>query len=100
MTMGAKHYAAIWLSIVVAIVITLSFWLSVPFIYSAIGIAGLVCVGHLVTIDDDYPRGWSNPEEKQNVWRGSLSALALKALAFLLLAVAAVVFPSLRALGG
>jgi len=100
MIAGKKQYAAIWLSVVVVVVIVLSLWLSVPYIYSAMGIAGLVCLGHLVTIDDDFPGGLSNPEEKQSIWRNSLSALALKALAFLLLGLAAVVYPSLRVLGG
>ena len=96
----AKYkYAAVWLVVTTVIVISLSSLFGVPYIYTAIGISTLVCVGHLITIDDDYPRGCSNLEEKQKVWRSSVSELGLKVVTLLLFVLAAIFVPSLRAFG-
>jgi hypothetical protein len=34
--------------------------------------------GHLVTLDDDYPGNWSNPDGSKEVWMHSLRQLAIK----------------------
>lgn len=34
--------------------------------------------GHLVTLDDDSPGGWSNPDGSREIWRQSLRQLAIK----------------------
>ena len=34
----------------------------VPYLYTAIGCAGWAFAGPLITIDDDLPSGWSNPD--------------------------------------
>jgi hypothetical protein len=39
--------------------------------------------GHLVTLDDDAPGGWANPDEARGPWRRSLLALAVKGAAAL-----------------
>ena len=49
-------------SLVAIITLTLSVIWNVPYIFSFIGFSALVFTGHLVTIDDEFPRGWSNPE--------------------------------------
>jgi len=68
----------------------------VPFLYTAIGFAVWAFGGHLITIDDDLPGGWSNPE-------GSIpfpwSGLAIKASALLGLVGLIFWFPALRMLG-
>jgi hypothetical protein len=50
-----------------------------------------VALGHLITLDDDYPGGWSNPEDDKEYWKASLRELAKKllVLAFLALVLAA-----------
>lgn len=46
--------------------------------------------GHLVTLDDDSPGGWSNPHSSKEIWRQSLRQLAIKF--FVLLGVASLYF--------
>jgi hypothetical protein len=76
--------------------IVLSFIWRVPYLYTVLGFAVWAFVGHIVTIDDDLPGGWSNPD-------GSIpfpwAELAIKA-AFLLGLVGLVFFiPVLQTLG-
>lgn len=40
----------------------LSALFSVPYVYTAIGFASWIFVWHVVTIDEDFPGGWSNPD--------------------------------------
>ena len=47
--------------------------------------SGWAMLGHLVTLDDDAPGGWSSPaspEEAKAFWRSSLGEFAIKALIF------------------
>ncbi len=56
-------------------------WVSAP----ALVFSGWAALGHLVTLDDDAPGGWSspaNPAEAKGFWRSSLAQLALKVLVF------------------
>ena len=53
-------------------------WVSAP----ALIVSGWAAVGHLVTLDDDAPGGWSNPDQSRSFWRTSLSQLAIKASVF------------------
>ena len=55
--------------------------------------------GHLITLDDDMPGEWSNPERDKKIWRGSLSVLAVKFLIFIVLVVIVLSFPSLSEFG-
>lgn len=55
----------------------------------ALLLAFLAFAGHLVTLDDDYPGEWSNPEGARVIWHSSLRQLAAK---FAALLVASVVF--------
>ena len=43
---------------------------------------GLAFAGHLVTIDDDMPGEWSNPEESRPIWYLSLLEMFAKFLLF------------------
>lgn len=58
----------------------LGMWLAAP----ALALSALAFGGHLVTLDDDYPGGWSNPGGSQELWRSSLRDLTLKLAVFLL----------------
>jgi hypothetical protein len=56
-------------------------WVSAP----ALVLSGWALLGHLVTLDDDAPGGWSspaNPVQAKAFWRGSLAQLALKLVVF------------------
>jgi len=48
-------------------------------------IAGWAFVGHLVTLDDDAPGAWSNPERSRTVWWSSVGQLCLKGVAFVVI---------------
>jgi hypothetical protein len=43
---------------------------------------GFAFAGHLITLDDDAPGEFSNPDGDQSVWQTSLSHLIVKFLAF------------------
>jgi hypothetical protein len=65
---------------------------SIAPIYVAIGFSGWAFIGHLVTIDDDLPGGWSNPDGRQPV---PFVELLVKGLLFLAMCLAAL-SPSVR----
>ena len=48
----------------------------------ALILSGWAAIGHLVTIDDDMPGGWSNSERSQAFWFKSLGQLAIKVAIF------------------
>ena len=89
--------AAILLSLVLGAALALSAIWQIPYIYSLMGFAALVFLGHVVTIDDDIPGGWSNPDGTEPFpW----SELLVKGVVLLLLCAAAAFFPALRRFGG
>ena len=50
--------------------------LVVPLGVPALILTGWAFFGHLVTLDDDAPGGWSNPERSRKTWLSSLAILA------------------------
>ena len=58
-------------------------WLGAP----ALVLAGWALFGHLITLDDDAPGRWSNPERSAVVWKLSLGELSVKLTLFLVIAV-------------
>jgi hypothetical protein len=48
-------------------------------------LSGWAAMGHLVTIDDDMPGGWSNPRRSGTLLLRSLGELVLKVLVFVVL---------------
>jgi len=58
-------------------------WVGVP----ALLLSGWALIGHFVTLDDDMPGEWSNPEGSKRVWYLSLGELSLKAVIFLALLI-------------
>ena len=53
----------------------------------ALFLSGWTVLGLLVTLDDDLPGGWSNPEKSQSIWRHSLVVLGASVLVLTLLVV-------------
>lgn len=70
----------------------LAAWLGTP----AALLAGWAFVGHLITIDDDFPGGWSNPEGSKAILNRSVGCLAGKALAVALVVFLVFVLPVWR----
>lgn len=87
------------LSIAIVSCLALSFFFHVPFIYTLCGFSAWMVFGHLVTIDDDAPGGFSNPDENKIVWRHSLLELVLKVGILLFFCGLAFTFPVIRSYG-
>jgi hypothetical protein len=90
-----KRYGVI-LAMFCSIAVILSLIWKVPYLYTAIGFAAWAFGGHLITIDDDLPGGWSSPD-------GSIpfpwAELAVKAAVLLILVGLVLFIPKLRTLG-
>ena len=84
---------------IVTVVIGLSMLFDVAYIYTLCGLVAWIAFGHLITLDDDMPGEWSNPEGDKKLWRSSLVILAVKFLVFVVLVAIAISFPSLAKLG-
>ena len=63
-------------------------WFALLALAPATGLSGLATIGHLVTLDDDAPGGWANPEGSPEVWRSSVAQLVIKGTVFLCLIAA------------
>jgi len=91
----SKRYGVI-IATICSIAVMLSLIWAVPYLYTAIGFAVWALVGHLITIDDDVPGGWSNPD-------GSVPfpwvELAIKAAVLLILVGLVFFIPALQTLG-
>ena len=74
-------YLAIWLIVAIVIILTLSFFVSIPYIYTITGVSIITVIGHLATIDDDFMGGWNNLVNSVHFWKSSLFELLIK-LAF------------------
>jgi hypothetical protein len=48
----------------------------------ALNLSGWAASGHLVTLDDDMPGRWSNPDRSRGFWLKSLGQLAIKVVVF------------------
>ena len=96
-----KAEATIRIAVLLAIVVTTALALSaiwrVSYIYTGIGFATWAFVGHLITIDDDIPGGWSNPD-------GTLpfpwAELSIKGAVLVGLCALVAFFPVVRSFGG
>jgi hypothetical protein len=67
-----------------------SYWLGAP----AVVLSAWSAIGHLTTVDDDYPGGFSNSEKNAGIWHRSLWALALKVAILLVTVWLVVLAPS------
>lgn len=82
-----------------AAIIGLSMFADIAYIYTVCGLAGWAAIGHLITLDDDLPGEWSNPEEDGAFWRSSLAILAVKFAVFIGLLVLVLSVPTLARYG-
>ncbi len=90
-----KRYGIVFTLISLTTVVLSMIW-KVPYIYTVIGFAAWSFAGHLITIDDDVPGGWSNPDGNTSFpWL----ELAIKAAVLFGLVGMTFFFPSLRGLG-
>lgn len=56
--------------------------LAVVVLAPATALSGLATIGHLVTLDDEMPGGWANPEGSPEAWRNSMVRLIMKGAVF------------------
>lgn len=97
MNVASFRQVAIPILLIVGLCLALSAIWKVPYIFTVIALSGWAFIGHLVTVDDDLPGGWSNPDGKVPApW----CHLALKGIAFSTLCFLAIQFPALRSFGG
>lgn len=90
-----KRYSMM-LALVCSTAVILSLIWKVPYLYTMIGFAFWAFAGHLITMDDDLPNGWSNPDGSMPFpW----AELAIKAAALLGLVGSVFLIPCLRTLG-
>ena len=94
--MAAYRYPASLLLTILVIATVLSLVWRVAYIYTAIGFAGWAFIGHLVTADDDFRGGWSNPDGSR---RFPWIALLIKAVIFVGLCWLIVSFPAVKSFG-
>lgn len=89
-------YSALFVAVVT---LGLSFFADVAYIFSLFGLSGWAAFGLLITLDDDMPGEWSNPERSPKIWRRSLIEFAVKFFIFILLVALVFTFPSLKKYG-
>ena len=84
---------------IVAVTLGLSLVANVAYIYTMLGLSAWIAFGHLVTLDDDMPGEWSNPEGDKKLWHSSLVILAIKFAVLMALFIAVFTFPVLKTIG-
>jgi hypothetical protein len=81
--------------VIVSALLLSAIW-KVPYIDTLVGFAALAMLGHLITVDEELPGGWSNPDGKRPFpWHG----LGVKAIVLVVLGACAIFFPDLRKFG-
>lgn len=90
-----RTYIIVLIVVCLSAVILSALW-KIPYVFTVIGFMFLIFVGHVVTIDDDLPGGWSNPDGNlQFPWH----ALAIKAAVLLGLIALTFLIPALGKVG-
>lgn len=77
----------------------LSFFANVPYIYTILGIRIWMFIGHLATLDDDEPGGWSNLNNSKAIWKNSLIELFIKFLIVLFIISIILIYPNIKKYG-
>jgi len=80
-------------------IIALSYFFGVPYIFTLIGMAIWAAFGHLITLDEDKPDGWSNIESTDEFYKKSKRDLRIKFAILLLLITIPVIFPVVTTFG-
>ena len=86
----------VWFTVATTIIMGLSYFANIPYVYTITVLSILVFAGHLVTIDDDMKGGWSNPENSTSIWRSSKFELLVKFLVVVLMLIIILVFPGAK----
>jgi hypothetical protein len=68
----------IFLVVLPGMLFLLSWLFGVPYIVGLLGLLAWATVGHLITLDDEMPGEWSNPEGSRRIWRLSVVGLVVK----------------------
>ena len=82
-----------------ALAYVLSLTASVPYIFTFCSVAAFLVCMRLVTLDDDYPGGWSNMDGDREIWQRSLKELAMKVAVFIFLLLTALGVPTVSKFG-
>jgi len=79
----------LWLPVLVTYVVTAGALLYLGFhrpleyaLVPLVILTGWAFLGHIITLDDDWPGRWSNPERSSAVWKNSLLHLLAKGIVF------------------
>ena len=89
-------WIALYLAFVGAVVAFLTFYLGSPYVVTLWILLGWSSLGQLVTLDDDMPGGWSNPESDPAIWRQAKIWLASTFSCFLLVSWLMYNYPSVQ----
>ena len=77
----------------------LTFYLHSPYIVTLWILLGWASLGHLVTLDDDMPGGWTNQESDPAIWRRSRLWLLMEFTLFILVGWIMYTYPDIRKFG-
>lgn len=97
--MSFGKWLVVFLTAVALVAVALSWLFGVAYYYTFLGFLFWIVLGHLGTIDDEEPEGWSNPEGSKEIWHSSLKELGIKAVVLSVAFAALLIFPSLHEFG-
>ena len=89
----------LWVSVLALVAVGLSAFFEIPYAFTIAGLFAWAALGHLVTLDDDMPGNWSNPDGSKSLWHRSLVELAIKLIALIAAIGAIMLYPPLREFG-
>lgn len=85
--------------VIALVAVALSLLFHVPYAVTIGAVIAWAAFGHFVTLDDDAPGGWSNPDGNKGFWRRSIGVAALKFLVLGIFIALLAAFPRLLELG-
>ena len=89
----------ILIGVILVVAICLSLYASIPYIYTVCGFSAWAFMGHLVTLDDDMPGEWSNPDSSKRIWLFSKIELLIKFIILLSILSLIYLFPEIKKFG-
>lgn len=99
MDRSAWPWITLQLAFVGVVVTFLTFYLGSPYVVTFWILLGWSAIGQLVTLDDDMPGGWSNPDGDRVWWRQAKIWLATTFACFLLVGWLMYNYPWIRDYG-
>lgn len=88
-------YLVKWVIFTFGVSIMLSVFFKIPYACTIVLISTLPFIGHVITLDDDYPGGFSNQDESVEIWKSSLFQLLIKLLVIVALGALIFIFPKI-----